>query len=614
MFTLILMLMSGAGSAVFASNALQPKQPPAPVDRFSVPTPLERAKDLVKTNNPAEALEALSSYRPSREEFSAYYAAYARALVQLNQPYDSIEHFRRAFIYAPTEGEKEQLLLERAEVYSSMTYYSEAAVCFEVFLQKFPRSNAAGRAELGIAEARFHLNEFRTALAHFEKAGSSVKALSGKANSLQALGRKEEAHEIYRALIENNPEAVNASKETLFHLGENYWQQGKKGEAKVYLSAIKEEPFKSRAALSLGIIAMEENSMDTALRNFTFAAESPERLVRREALMKRAEMLVRTNKLTDAEAALQEIKDGYPYGKTYDNAILLLSRVYRKQGKFPEATALLKGMIYRRTPVIAALNELESILLDAKDRDPERFVKLWETSGAWLMDPSRAEVVGKLAQGLRYTGKPFIAVCIWLIRYGNDEAKSEARLRLADFYAGVGDVDIAASYLTRARIKKHNDDALRVAARIHAGKQEAVKASEKIMAIRATREEDVMALLELIPELKKPEKAFAFSSQYFAKAEASPRAFIYYADLLHDSGKKEAALAQYRRAVTVQKAKAAKDKTMPADVEWAHYRISTLGDAEEAAASRKELQASPQAIGRIAAAELKVITQRKRIE
>lgn len=53
------------------------------LDKSIVPTPLERDKELVKSNK--EVLYALSSYLPSYEEFQTYYFGYAQALVHLDQ-------------------------------------------------------------------------------------------------------------------------------------------------------------------------------------------------------------------------------------------------------------------------------------------------------------------------------------------------------------------------------------------------------------------------------------------------------------------------------------------------------------------------------------------------
>jgi hypothetical protein len=58
-------------------------------ESFTAPTPLERATELIKSHQPEEALEVLSIYHPSREEFSGHHDVYAQALVRLNKRFDS---------------------------------------------------------------------------------------------------------------------------------------------------------------------------------------------------------------------------------------------------------------------------------------------------------------------------------------------------------------------------------------------------------------------------------------------------------------------------------------------------------------------------------------------
>jgi tetratricopeptide (TPR) repeat protein len=582
------------------------------LEGFIVPTPLERAKELVKSNKPQEALDALSSYLPSHEEFSAYHYAYAQALVQLNQRYESIEHYRLAYVYAGLEADKERMLLERAEVYADMGYFSEAAVCFRVFFKQFPKSSLAARAELGIAESLAALGEFREALVHFEKAGASLRVRYGKANALQSLGRIQEANDIYRNLIENDPEFIKSTPETLYNIGENYRQLGKLSDAKIYLTSVKDDILKYRAALSLGMIAIQEGQLESAVTYFNRAAESPERTVRREAVMKRAETHMRMGKYDEAQSALLEIRNSYPYGKQYDAASLLLAKLCRERGKFDEAVAILKTLIYRRTPLSAALDELESIMLEAKDRDPVAFVKLWNAAGRWLLDPSRSASLVKLAQGLRHSGKPYLEIAAWLIKYGQEPAKADGRLMLADFYADMGDAAMASGYLKRAGSRGRSDEALRIWAKVYMAGNDPVKASEAILSIQQIRESDILQLFDTMRALKNIEKPVAFSKKTLKKTQVTAPTLVRFADILYDRGRTGDALAYYERAVAAKIG--TKKSTISADIEWAHYRISVLAPGQERIDSLKAIQEAKNAVGRLAAAELKSTSLRRKIE
>jgi tetratricopeptide (TPR) repeat protein len=201
-------------------------------------------------------------------------------------------------------------LLERADVYAQMGYYSEAAICLDVFLKTFPHSERVRQAELGIAVARYHLGEYREALAHFDKAGDSLPVRYGRANTLQSLGRTAEAHDIYRVLIGTDPQAINASQETMYNLGENYRQTGALDEAKVYLDTVKDTHLKEKAAISLGLIALAKKDHKTAVERFTAAAASTDRHIQCQAILHRADAFMQTGRLDEAEASLAEIRKG----------------------------------------------------------------------------------------------------------------------------------------------------------------------------------------------------------------------------------------------------------------------------------------------------------------
>lgn len=562
---------------------------------------LERARELLAEKKPADALAALSSFSPLHEERSSYHHAYARTLVALKQPYESIEHYRLAYTYATMTAERERLLLERAEVYAGMRYYSEAAVCYEVFLRQFPKSGLLERAELGIADARYHTGDMRSSLAHYEKAGQSSRARMGKANVLQALGRTPEAHEAYQQLMEHDPKSANSSPETLYAMGENYRLMGKPKDARVYFESVKDPVLKYRASLGLGLLAMAEDLNDAAVAHFTAAAESAERTIRREAIMYRAEANMKMKKYDIAKTALVEIKNSYPYGKTYESAVLLLARLHRAEGKSAESVALLKTLIYRRNPVPAALDEIELIIMETKDKNHDEFVKLWNIAGKWLLHAERTRSLIAIAQGLRHDGKPFFEISRWLIKYGSEEAKSEGRLLLADFYIDAGDESAAWSFLKRARFTVRNERVLRIEAKILLARNDAQKAAAALMSIQEPTEADILLLLRAMKKLKNIDKQLAFCEQAFKKSPASTRVAVRLADVLALAGHEQKALAYYHAATAPQQSKG----RLSPDSEWAHYRIATLSPGKDASASLTTLQSANSPFGRYAAAELK---------
>jgi outer membrane protein assembly factor BamD (BamD/ComL family) len=579
-------------------------------DEPASPSSLERAELLLVAHKPGETIAVLSAYAPEHDEFSRYHAAYGRALAAMNLRYESIEHFRLAYAYATKPADRERLLLERADVYFSMKYFSEASVTYAVFLRTFPKSQMKEQAELGLADALLRTNELRSALEHYGKAGSSARARMGKANTLQALGRTAEANDAYVALMNSDPKAVNDSPETLYAMGENFRLAGKLSDARVYFESVKDPVLKCRASLGLGRIAAAEKNDVAAIAHFKNAMESPERSVKQQTLLLRAEAQFRLKQLDLAKAALLEIKDRYPYGSVYDDSMVRLAKVYRAEGKPSEAVSVLKTLIYRRTPVSAALDEIEAVILEAKNRDHAEFVRLWSAAGRWLLNEGRTKSLILIAQGLRRDGRPFFDICSWLIKYGSDEAKQEGRLLLADFYVEAGEADTAWSFLKRSKRQARSDRALRIEAKIALARKEPGKVIETLTLLKEPTEADLRMLLSAIDPHTKNAKAVSYCDAAFRKMPPSAAAAVQFADLLAAAGDETLATAYYRRAADAPAQKSAAG--MP-DNEWAGYRLAALS-APNAKEALQKLAASNSTLGHFAAAELKAAELKKRME
>jgi tetratricopeptide (TPR) repeat protein len=268
----------------------------------------------------------------------------------------------------------------------------------------------------------------------------------------------------------------------------------------------------------------------------------------------------------------------------------------------------------RRTPAAAALDEIEALFMEAKDRDPEQFIKLWNTAGRWLLDPSRARTLVKIAPHLRPAGKPFLDVCSWLVKFGPGDAQSAALLLLAHFYADLGDVAVAQSYLKRANPADGSDEVLRIRARIALASQDGPAASASIMKLQDANEDDVLLLLDAMKLLTNVKKETVFCDRAFQKKNYSLKTTVRFADILYATGSRQKALAYYRAAVAAKRGKSLKDVNTAADADWAYYRISAIAKGEDAENSLKAIQRENNSVGRFAAAELKGSQLRRRAE
>ncbi|MDI6800541.1 MAG: tetratricopeptide repeat protein [Thermodesulfovibrionales bacterium] len=535
------------------------------------------AEELIDQKRPSEAVKILSGYQPAAEEISVYHHVYAKALLQSKRLFESIDHFRLAYVYAKSEETKAAILLERAEVYSKMGYYPEAALNYKVFLKNFP-SNHSEKAYLGLANALYSLGQFSEAARYYDKAGDSLAALYSKANALQSMGKTDEAYNLYRSLLEKDREYAKSSAETAYNIGENLRLMGKQDDAKNYLNSVKDPLIKPKVEISNGLIALEEKKFDRAVKHFKSALQSPDKQLKRQALLHLAETNIKIGKKDEAKANLSEVRNKYPYNKENDKAVLMLSRLYRSEDRLDEAVSVLKELVFRRTPDRNALDELESIIISAAEKDADRLLKVWKSAGQWLLEPSRSNTILKVAKAFLPTGEPFIKVGKWLLKNGSDAEKSECRMMLANFYAELGDTATASGYLNEIKEKGMEDDIKRLRAKMHYMAGEYRKAFEIFMSAADIKREDIELLADTLRAIKDNSKAVFFYEKALTKAGGSPMAYIKLADLFYDSERKADALKYYRIAVSVLKDK--KDHSKD-EAEWAHYRVFLLSDGKE---------------------------------
>ena len=540
---------------------------------------LERVMEYIQSGNSSEALKILSSYQPSSQDLSLYHYAYAKAYELSKRQYDSIAHFRLAYLYSNDDEMKERTLIERAEAYAKIGFHSEAALIFRIFLKNFPHSQRGERAFLGLADSFYRLGLFSEAKEAYERAGNSSRSLYGKANALHSMGKIKDAHEIYLTMLEKDRGYVESSQETLYNVGENLRLMGEFSSARIYFNSITESPWKNRAMRSLGLIEFEEEHLDVAKKFFYSALQSPEKQLRRQVLLNFADIYLKQGRQEDAKSCLVEIRKQYPYGKDYDETLLMLSQLYKKEGNFKEATSLIKELVFRHLPDQRALDEFESLILEAEDKGGEEFLKLWRAVGHWLLQPSRSQSILKIAKGLRNSGKPYLETCTWLSQYGSNDVKSESMLLLADFYADLGDPVKAMKYLQIKGLTSKNDDVLRITAKIHRVNAEYQKAARTLLGVQELNQGDLVFLTDLLESVRNDHKTMEFFKSALNRTGAPPWVYIRLADILYEMGERTDALRYYSTAASLQQKGPG---IKPQDLEWALYRISVLSPSADA--------------------------------
>jgi tetratricopeptide (TPR) repeat protein len=409
--------------------------------------------EVLKAGKSFGAIKMLSEHKPDNtESISIYHFLYGMAYSNLGKKLIAIDEFRLAYIYALDQNLKELSLYKRADLYRKAGLLYEARADYFVFIRDYEDSQYIRSAHLNLGKIFTELGNYDEAVDQYEKAGEMTEALFSRANALQRLGKVSEAREIYGKAMEADRKYIRNSPETYFLVGENMRMAGELEDAKDHLSEITDEPYKDRAVMSLGLIAMEESDAFNAIKRFKSLNDSKDRKIRVKALFNLHEAYIKAGRSGDAISALKKIRTGYPDSSLYKTTLMKLSGLYRKEGRLKDSVHLLKELVYGKEPPLEVFNELETLLLEAstksrKSADEYELVELWKEVGQWMLDESREDFLLKITESLKHKGKPFLDLAIWLMENASGKARTRTAIYLADFFAGMGNPYVAAQYL-----------------------------------------------------------------------------------------------------------------------------------------------------------------------
>ncbi|MFN3480035.1 MAG: tetratricopeptide repeat protein, partial [Thermodesulfovibrionales bacterium] len=433
--------------------------------------------------------------------------------------------------------------------------------------------------------ALYNTGRYEESINYFSMGGDGPDALYGRAKSLQAAGKTEEAHETFMKALRIDKDFPKSSEETLYRLGENLMMLKRYDEAKQYLKLIKDNIIKTKAEFLLGVISSEQKRYDEALRYLNNVLNSGNlaqgnrlifrnviRDIKRRALYQMARVFIDSGKKKEAEEKLLDIRIHYPYGEVYERAILSLARLYRESGNIDKAMPLLKELAFRRSPGREVIDEFESIILSATE-NKEGLIKLWDSIGHWLLDPSRSDKLIKVAEALRGTGTPFVKITTWLKKYGDNNAKEKAGLLLASFYADYGDPIRAEESLKSLKTKavSKSDDVYRIRSKVSLLKGNLKDAINSLLSIREFNSEDINLIASIIDSVrhKNSDDLKRLLNRYERLIDKGNTAdYVRLADLLYGLSRKDDALVYYRKIINEEKG-----PVNDADRDWASYRI-----------------------------------------
>ncbi len=571
-----------------------------------VPDHYKKLWTLLETGNYYGLLTALPEYKPEDAgSVAVYHYMYGAASFGARQYMNAVKHLRLAYISSTSPVLKEMALSLRAKTYLTMKHYHEARADYKILIDTFPLSSNIREAHLGHADSLSKLGLYRKAVHAYEKAGSSAVALYSRANALQRLERVKEAEEMYRKAELADDTYPDMSPETYYLLGENMRMSGDLKRAKEHMSRIVSGPYRDNAHISMGLISRKEKKINEAIRHFTEASGAKDRKIKISGLFNLALTYLTVGNIKEATDNLEKLRHDHIDSYIYKDTLLALAKIYRKESQTKKSLSLLKELVYGKRPPQDAFNELEKIIIDSLDMTDEEdtgrmnIADIWKEVGPWLVDEKREAFLVQVSERLRNYGMPFIDLSGWLIKNASQGSRGRVALNLADYYAGIGEMNMANMYITMAMNKQlPSDDLLRVEVKILHGTGKLEKAMDRLVRIEHIKTEDVLMLGHILSDIHDPasetlRRGIDFYKEVLNNDDWGADTYISLGDILDASGRRTEAVKYYRIA----------HKKDPDD-EWTIYRIGRSTGREESEKMYTMLQGGDSLLSRVAETEL----------
>ncbi|HMK66282.1 MAG TPA: tetratricopeptide repeat protein [Thermodesulfobacteriota bacterium] len=565
---------------------------------------LKQAWAAIHKNQPTQALNFLKSIPQEGDQRVYFHLINAYALEKLNQPSEAMEHFRTAYLSAPTAELKELTLLERGDGYFRIKNYYEAKMVYGMFLNQYKQSRHLERANLGMAQSLVQIGMLPAALTYFDKAGNSGEVALGKANLLHRLGRTQEAHEYFQKGISQG-KVLAWSEESLLNYGENQQQLGRDAQAQLYLSyAYKDPKLKSRADLNLGLVALKAKHWEEAQKYFQSALSAPDRKIRQEALFYLAESQWEGGKKKDAYKLLVEYRQTYLSESIPDLVFLRLAKMDLEEGRWDKAGERIKEFVLRSKLKKESISEIEGLISQLKHQALEFIPPLWKAIAPKFLPLASEPFLVSLAEGFKKDELAFFEIQRWLSQHGSEKTKLKSTMNVAFYQIGKGNLNMAIETLKgigKGKIPK--DEMLRLEARIHYAKKDYPAAVERLLSLSKLEPEDLPILEEGLLWARNVDRALIFFERALSQMEGNSGNHIKLADALYERGKKKEALSHYQKAL---------DKD-PLN-EWALYRSGLLIGGEEGLKKLGSIKNDGSLIGRLAKASAREKNAEKKLE
>ncbi|HEB75366.1 MAG TPA: tetratricopeptide repeat protein [Nitrospirae bacterium] len=498
-----------------------------------------------------KALSMLSLYTPSREELPRFFYLKGKALIGAKRYTKAIGYLNRAYLTTKDDDMRERALFARGVAYLMGGFHYEAASNFRLFIRRYPKSRLIQRAYLNYAQASLKTGNYVEALAFFRKVSRTPEAVFGRAEVFHRLGLYSAANDLYNAGLLSYKDYIEKHPDVIYYYAENLRVNGKAEQAKSFYYFLMDTYLRERAYLGIGQVEYERKDLESAEMYLKKALESPDRVVRRRALLTLGKTAMEAGHPGRAVEYLRALRMDYPYTPEYEEALLLLARLMREKKEYLQAGKYLREILFGRKPGNEALDELDALVNDSIDNDLEAFRRIWDSSGQWLYDPSREETLFKVAEALRNSGGDFLRVYTYLVDNGSRGAKAKSLSRLAIFFGRLSDVGRVEKLVGNlGKLTPNGDEFLRAKAWLYYLKGRN-KAAYSLITRTSHPVSDDIDLLWRVKESAPSVRSFIKTYKAMAKASGVTLRYTDIGGMLAERGFKKSAVKYFDLALKV---------------------------------------------------------------
>ncbi|MBF0541054.1 MAG: tetratricopeptide repeat protein [Nitrospirae bacterium] len=586
------------------------------LDKYLVSPDLKRVWTLLQAEKYSAASQMRIKFQDDKTSLSIYHFLFAKVLASKHKYLEAIDNYGMASsAFASVKPESisdlsrqivEVSMLERAQTYYKIEYYVESYGLYLMFIKNNPSSKYIDTAYAGIAQCLIEMGRPHEAMGYANKITPSAAAQYIKANIYQSFGDTQNADLIYKNVVQADKAFLDNSDSTKYYYGETLRQTGNLTLAKRYLVQLYDKPFVYRAALSMGLINLEEGNSYSALKYFNQALEAIDYKIRKDASINIAKAYLKDKKPYLAKPYIVTAISLNPTQAEKDNMNLLLIKTLRLSGEYDKASEMLKDFIAKHGSAYnGVLDEVEALLVDVKDNEKDKFPKIWKMFSSIFYANKNMKVLYMAKDALKNSIEESNNMLTWLSNNGPDDVKADSLKELAELKALSGDHQGLLSLTGRLKkISGANDWLTRMEAISYYLSKQNSMAYSMLKNIKILDAKDIEMLRETFTSDKDVRKSIGFYEDIVQKRGGAIEDYLKLADVYYFNLKNnEKALKYYQLAL----------KTEP-DNGWALYMTAILSNnIEEAKKMYEKISSQKSVYGKMAATILEQNVTRKSV-